>query len=555
MDQSFDIERAFLARIFYRRGGRKMTDLYVTAKTEGITPDCFSDPECRLIWEAAEELFNGNDFDDVTLYDVLEKATYLAKKSRNRDIQKLEVTSHFFDGTEKPINGTETIEAFCRLIRDHFIQRNFKELAERCMIEMSGGDSPQTIISSFITRCQDHLASGISRTKISVADEANTAIAEYENAHHHVVELGEANYTPGIPMPWRKLSYAMNGFEPALCILAARPGVGKTSMAVNMARFWMDNGYKVVFNSLDMSGRELIRRQIAELSRVSSRKMKFGKSDKETFEKDMRAVKDAGKRLASLEEGGIYRPMAEYDVDRLKATCRILKDQGKIDVLIVDYIQQMNYAGSERHGDVQKITRVSQMLHSITIELGIPVLALSQLNRSNDKDEREPRLSDLRGSGAIEQDASYVILLDRAADVRKAWLDPKTAPVQYLANPAKTEILKSFMPVWVTLAKSRDGDAEEKIPFVVVQNKYAWYQADYEADDKFAKFARVWDDWRHDPIEQVWERNGALIRSDARIDIAATNRRIEQSVQPKASETVVSGQVTDVCPEIDDPII
>lgn len=558
MDQTLDLERAFIARVFYRRGGVKMTELYVQASAAGISSECFSDPECRLVWKAAEEIFKTPDFENMSLFSLTEKANHLASISKQKEIASIEVTKAFFDVAMKPIDGTETLKGFCSLILNNFFRRRIRELSEVMNDSMVGGDSPQAALSVFHSRASELMGSRTCGAKISPKQEGEVALAEYRNAFHHVQELGESNYTPGIPMPWRKLSYAMNGFEPALCILAARPGVGKTSMAVNMVRFWTDNGYKVVFNSLDMSGRELIRRQISEMSRISSRKMKFGKSVKETFEADYKAMEDAVKRFADLEEKGIYRPIAEYDIDRLKAYCRILKDQGEIDVLVVDYIQQMKYDGSDRLTDVQKVTRISQMLHSITIELGIPVLALSQLNRSNDKEEREARLSDLRGSGAIEQDASYVILLERATKVRKLWLESQTAPTQYLANPERTEILKSFMPVWVTLAKSRDGDAEEKIPFVVIQNKYAWYQADYEADDDFDKFARVWDDWRHDPIEKVWERNGALIRSDSRFDIEATNRRIASAktdTQPPPPKNAVPVESTEYGVITDDPDI
>jgi len=533
MEQSVSLEREFLARVFYRRGRKNIVESYVDAKSLGACVDWFDDPSSRIVWQAAEELFTSKEAETYNLYALNKRATAIASKSKDKDIRCLVFTMEFFNEAEKGVSGADDLGGFCTLLRNAAVARKCLEAFQQANDAFRNENDSVGAAAKLINQVQSIINGEQRKGRESASDLSDEVLEQYDNAHHHVQELGESDWTPGLPLPWKKLAFAMNGFPSVLTVVAARPGVGKTSFAVEMMRYWMDHGIKVVFDSLDMAGVEFIKRQISEISQISSRKLQFGKSDADSWEKyDRPGVLAAIDKIKTWERDGIFTLYTEPDIDILKANVKILRDQGKIDVLVIDYIQLMGYRGSDKYSRQQVVTRVSNMLHSITTELGVPVLALSQINRDSSKEGVEPQLHDIKDSGAIEQDASNVIILHPDKKVRKAW--DERPPEAYSDVSKGQTSLKALMPMWVILAKSRDGDAGTQIPFVVVQNKYSWYQADYKADT-VDMFNRVWSSWKHDPIEKLWRRTGALIDSDEMANIdrinAASEARLESATQ------------------------
>lgn len=503
------IERGFICRTFYDRGGKTMAQLFVEAKSHGIDPSWFTDPQSRLVWKAAEELFKGSDFSSINLFKLGRTANRLAAQSKDPEDEGLSISKDFFDQSQALVRGTDDFSTYVQMLRDCALGRKTREAMAAAAEALAAGEDAQSVVSRLISSAQAVLSGAAPRSKVNISGILDEIIADYKEAYHQIVELGNREYTPGVPLPWRKLAYSLNGMTAGVYVLAARPGVGKTSFALNFARFWLDSGLKVVFNSVDMDPKSYLKRQLAEMSRISQRKMQFAKSS--DFKADIAKLLAEAEKLKELERRDGFSLFAEYDLEVLKSYCSILKDQGKIDVLIIDYLQLMRFKGDLRMGTTQKATIISNMIHELSVELKIPVLCLSQLNRDNTKDGgREPEVSDLRDSGAIEQDATAVMLLYRNESLRRRWCE-ETPPVQFARNMQPSPSLNSYCPIWLKLGKAREGDEGVKIPFVVVQNKYAWYQADYEADGD-QKFARVYDDWRHDPIEEVWAKNGALIR-------------------------------------------
>lgn len=537
LSRDAETERGFICRTFYDRGGKTMSQLFMEAKAAGIDPSWFSDPASRVVWKAAEEIFKGTEFSKINLYLLTRTANRIASNSKDDEERDVTVAKEFFDQSEALVRGTDEYSTYVKLLRDAAIGRRTMEAMTNAAESLASGEDAQQVSSRLIVQAQMILKGAAPTSKVSIAELADEVIDGYIEAHRQIVELGNYEYTPGVQLPWRKLAWAMNGMISGVYILAARPGVGKTAMALNLSRFWSSIGLKVVFNSIDMDPKSYIRRQLVEMSRISQRKMQFAKST--NFEADIAKLKAEAEELKRLEASGNFSLFKEHDIETFKAYCSILKEQGQLDVLVIDYLQLMTFKGCMRMGTTQKTTFVSNLIHEMSVELGIPILCLSQLNRDNTKDGgREPELSDLRESGAIEQDATAVMLLYRDEALRKKWRETEP-PVQYARNRVPSPALNSICPIWLKLAKAREGDEGVKIPFVAMQSKYAWYLGDYEAQGQ-DKFARVYDDWRHDPIEKVWEENGALIRMEDVRAIEQKNREIaaaqHQNYRPRTAE-------------------
>lgn len=219
-----------------------------------------------------------------------------------------------------------------------------------------------------------------------------------------------------------KLNEYTLGFQPGeLIILAARPGVGKSAFALNVARKMASNtGANIAFFSLEMSTEQLIMRLLSTASNVPLSAIRKGELS------DDDSTKLLGGRIM-LDSLNIYLDVtASTNVDDLKVQCRKLRREGKLDFIVIDYLQLLSVHktvkenGREKSqslnmSEYDKITYITRNLKLLALELNIPILALSQLSRNpekgNIKGKKEPQLSDLRGSGSIEQDADIVLFL------------------------------------------------------------------------------------------------------------------------------------------------
>jgi replicative DNA helicase len=229
----------------------------------------------------------------------------------------------------------------------------------------------------------------------------------------------------GLATGLRDLDSKMGGLQKSdLIILAGRPGMGKSSLATNIAynvaRAWRGdvqadgqiatvNGGRVGLFSLEMSAEQLATRILSEQTEISSSKIRRG----EITQADFEVIKDKSIEIQHLplfidETGGL-------SIAQLAARARRLKRQRGLDLLVIDYIQLLQ--GTSRRSSenrVQEITEITTSLKSLAKELGVPVIALSQLSRQvENRDDKRPQLSDLRESGSIEQDADVVLFIYR----------------------------------------------------------------------------------------------------------------------------------------------
>ena len=212
----------------------------------------------------------------------------------------------------------------------------------------------------------------------------------------------------GIPTGFIDIDRRTSGLHAAeLIILAARPAMGKTSFALNIAQNVAVKAKKnVAIFSLEMPSAQLVNRLISAEAKISAERIKKGEIKDEEWGK-------IGNAVAALGDAGIYvDDTSSITVSEIGARCRELMLDRGLDLVVIDYLQLIT--GGGRSGNRQnEISEISRTLKILANDLNIPIIALSQLSRASDKEKREPLLSDLRDSGAIEQDADMVMFLHR----------------------------------------------------------------------------------------------------------------------------------------------
>jgi len=215
----------------------------------------------------------------------------------------------------------------------------------------------------------------------------------------------------GIPTGFKALDNILSGLQASdLVILAARPSMGKTALALNMAQNAAKRGNSVGIISLEMSKEQLVERMFCSLLSVDSWKLRTGRLSDDDFSR-IGAVMDELNSMKIFIDDSSGNSLAE-----LKAKSRRLKMEHGLDMLIIDYLQLMSIGGISYNqtNRVQEISEISRSIKALARDLSIPILALSQLSRAVEmRPSKIPQLSDLRESGAIEQDADVVLMLYR----------------------------------------------------------------------------------------------------------------------------------------------
>ena len=284
----------------------------------------------------------------------------------------------------------------------------------------------------------------------------------YDKIDHLYSNKGEVL---GIGSGLHDLDRMTQGFQPSdLIILAARPGVGKTSLALNIAEHAARQEKKRVgIFSLEMSQEQLVMRLLSSSSGVDSQRLRSGFLEDADFSHITRA-------MGSLSDAALYiDDSSALSITELRTKARRMSAEVGIDLLIVDYLQLMHApgAGGKDANRVQEVSAITRGLKQLARELRLPVIALSQLNRQNEE-KTEPRLSHLRESGSIEQDADLVLFLwQKAEDISdgKDW---------HSGDPDEGE--------WVNLklAKHRNGPVGEiQLWFRKSQTRF------YQMEDRF----------------------------------------------------------------------
>jgi replicative DNA helicase len=255
----------------------------------------------------------------------------------------------------------------------------------------------------------------------ALGDSLKDAWSRLEHLHEHKDEMR------GVRSGFKDLDNMLAGFQKSdLIILAARPSVGKTSLALDIARQTAIEHKTVVgIFSLEMAAQQLIDRMVAAEAKVNSWNLRTGHiSDQGDWDR----IREAYERLGAApifisDEPG-------QNILKMRATARRLKKENGLGLLIVDYLQLMLPTNTRAADNmVQQVTEISRSLKNLARELDVPVLALSQLSRAVEQRGGKPRLSDLRDSGSIEQDADVVMFIHRDDKINKESERPNIAEI------------------------------------------------------------------------------------------------------------------------------
>lgn len=240
-------------------------------------------------------------------------------------------------------------------------------------------------------------------TFISLKDSLPEAWERLERLHETKGELR------GVSTGFRDLDQYLSGLQKSdLIILAARPSMGKTTLALDIARqAALKNGVPTVIFSLEMSTQQLVDRMLAAESRVNAWNLRTGNLSAES---EFSKIRDSLDRLSKAPV--FVDDMAGNSIVRMRSVCRRIRSEHGIGLIIVDYLQLMS-TSKNYDSMVNQVTEISRSLKALAKEFDVPVIALSQLSRAVESRGGRPRLSDLRDSGSIEQDADVVMFIHR----------------------------------------------------------------------------------------------------------------------------------------------
>ena len=388
--QAIDLEEAVLgAMLIDEKGVNEIIEL--------LSPEVFYKKSHQLIYESIERLFRESEPIDLL--------TVSADLKKNKNFESVGGDFYLINLSQK-VSSSAHIEFHSRIILQKYIQRKLITISNE-IIQKSYNES--TDVMDLLDEAESKLydvAQG--NIKTSTESAQNLVI----RAKTRIEEIAKQEGLSGVSTGFEKLDALTSGWQPSdLVIIAARPGMGKTALALSMARnISVKQNIPVAFFSLEMSSVQLITRLISSETGLSSDKLRTGKlADHEWQQLNI--------KVSDLESAPLFiDDSPSLTIFELRAKARRLASSHGIKLIIIDYLQLMNIGSSNKAGNrEQEISTISRNLKALAKELDIPVIALSQLSRAVETrgGTKRPILSDLRESGAIEQDADIVSFLYR----------------------------------------------------------------------------------------------------------------------------------------------
>ncbi len=388
--QSLDAERALLGALMLKPEGiHEVSDL--------ITSDSFYAEKHRAMYRAMIALAGAG-----SPIDLLSVANYLKEQN---EMDRAGGNAYLAD-LVNAVPTSSNLKHYAQIVQKKSMMRGLIEAAAD--ISDLGFDESKDVevaVDQAEKRLGEATANPTMRKFVAIGEELKEAWERFDNLSKGDHEMR------GVQSGFPSLDNMLAGFQRSdLIILAARPSMGKTSLALDIARqSAIKYGTPVGIFSLEMSSQQLVDRMLAAEARVNAWKLRTGKID---TDQEFEQIRDAMERLS---KAPIYiddQPANNALI--MRSVARRLKREHGIGLIIVDYLQLMAPT-SARSSDsmVQQVTEISRSLKQLAREIDVPVIALSQLSRAVEQRRGRPRLSDLRDSGSIEQDADVVMFIHR----------------------------------------------------------------------------------------------------------------------------------------------
>jgi replicative DNA helicase len=369
--------------------------------TESLAVEDFYRDSHRLVFAAIREMYgSGQEVDAVTLSAMLEKQGVLERAGGKAFVHTL----------VEMVPAAANVRQYTEIVRENSVLRQLIQVGnEIADLGYQHPDEPATLLD----RCEQKVFAISQQRRGGDFEDLNTLVkATFER----LGKIQEGQGVSGVPCGFPDIDKKTGGFQPSnLIVLAARPGVGKTSLALNMAHNIATSGTaSVAIFSLEMSKQEITERMLCSAARVASHRLRSG--DPLPSEEYYKLVTVAGE----LEKAPIYvDDTAGINAFELRARARRLAARNldpPLGLVIVDYLQLMMGDGRADNRQ-QEVANISRGMKQLARELMVPVIAVSQLNREVEtRGDRRPQLSDLRESGAIEQDADLVMFIYEPKD-------------------------------------------------------------------------------------------------------------------------------------------
>jgi replicative DNA helicase len=387
--QATDLESIVLGSIMLEKD--KITEI-----TDILKPESFYNDSHRIIFEAIIKLS-----EKLQPIDIMTVTQQLIKDSQ---LEKVGGASYIYQLTNR-IASAAHIQFHARIIAQKFIQRELIRVATEIQDKSYDPSLDVDELIDFSEREIYNIATGtIKKETASIKDIITEAIRQME------VSATREDGLSGVPCGFTALDRMTSGWQRSdMIVVAARPSMGKTAFVLSMMRN-IAVVYKqpVALFSLEMSAVQLVNRLIIGETGLTSEKIKTGKLSRAEWVQFEVKIKDLSEAPIFIDD------TPAITIFELRAKCRRLKTMHNIQLVVIDYLQLMAGSGDSNSRE-QEVSYISRGLKAIAKELDVPVIALSQLNRSVELrgGDRRPQLSDLRESGAIEQDADIVIFIHR----------------------------------------------------------------------------------------------------------------------------------------------
>ena len=441
MPQNLDAERSILGAIL-------LDNHALNAAIENIKPEDFFLEQHRRVFNQMIALGESQQaIDLVTLTESLHRVGELEASGGAPYLAALA------DGMPRVSN----VEHYARIVREKALLRNLIHATHNIQQRaLEGEDGADTILdnaeSSIFALAEDRVKAGLIPVKDIVRD----------NFERLEKIFREGKSITGVSTGYMELDKLLSGLQPSeLLILAARPSQGKTALALNLAEnISIRAGMPVAFFSLEMSKESLLQRLVASVAQIDAHKFRSGHLSREDWRRMTEALGTISSAPLWIDDAG------STSVLEIGAKARRLKREKGLSLVVVDYLQLITGRGRFNNRQ-EEVSSISRGLKGLAKELQLPVLVLSQLTRAPEREERGPQLSDLRESGAIEQDADVVMFI-----YRPHWSKMDASPEE--RDQAEIQV-----------AKQRNGPTD-KVRFVFRSRLTRFEEA---APDAFSQFA------------------------------------------------------------------
>ena len=359
-----------------------------------IKEEYFFFNENRIIFKAIADMYDSND-----------KTDLLTVKEKLRKTRKIDEAGgeEYINSTTSELEYIANIDEYIKIVEEKYILRHLIDTSKKIMEQWYSENEIDEIIDaaeSEIFKVQEHR---YKQDVITIGDRVDDIKKKIE------IIRKEQKAVTGIPTGFDDLDKLTTGFHPGeLIIIAARPGVGKTSFALNMLlNACVHNKHSGLIFSLEMTADQLIQRMLCTHAQIPGQKLRQGQITSTDYHNITVALNEFSQSKIFIDDSTVGTPI---DV---KAKARRIKRDRGLEFLIIDYLQMMRLGRRAENKQIE-VTEISRSLKLLAKELEIPVIALAQLSRNPERREnKKPVLSDIRDSGSIEQDADVVLFIHR----------------------------------------------------------------------------------------------------------------------------------------------